>query len=251
MKALSNGDFPSNFLFRYDVSNNKSMKELNHNTLKNALGQLPQHEPPVQVWDSVVERLQVQTAVEELPEYHPPDFVWDNIEMDLAQAKQVDILQQTIQELPAYEPPALVWESIENELPPTAKIVKMRWLRYAVAAAMVGILFVAGLFLQHQNNETVTVAFTEEVRNVEDLTPDWYEDEDAFATILAFCKTQTFTCEEPLFIDLKSELEELNDARKALETVMGDYGQDANLMKQLARVEHQRSDVLKKMVQLI
>ncbi|MFK7934126.1 MAG: hypothetical protein AB8G22_11505 [Saprospiraceae bacterium] len=226
--------------------------EKNRHILENALQELPQHEPPVFVWDSIVERLQVQNAVQQLPQYEPPTALWDSITADLAQAENDAILQETISELSTYEPPALVWNEIEQELRPQAKVVRMKWMRYAAAAAMVGLLFVAGVFYQQRDPVAiVSVEKTTEVRDVAALEADWYDDEDAFTTILAFCKTQTFTCEEPLFIDLKSDLEELNSAREELEEVMGDFGQDANLMKQLARIEHQRSDVLKEMVKLI
>lgn len=229
------------------------MKELNHIKLQKALKSLPQYEPTRDVWGQIEGNLQLGETVQKLPDYDPPTMIWDAIDkkLDIAEAEQP--LQTILKELPTYEPPSLVWDSIEAQLPPVkeAKVIKLTWRRWVAAAAMVGVMLLAGIFVFNQNNETVTIAYSEEVRNTEALKPDWYEDEDAFETILAICKTQTFTCEEPLFKSLKVELEELNEARTALEEVMGDYGQDNNLMKQLARIEHQRSDVLKEMVKMI
>lgn len=225
--------------------------EKNRHILQNALQKLPQHEPPLFVWNGIAEDLNAQKAIQQLPQYDPPSTLWDNIEVELTQVENDAILHRTIGNLPTYEPPALVWDAIENELRPPAKVVRMQWLRYAAAAAMVGVLFVASIFYQTRDTAVVTIEKGTEIRNLAALQADWYEDEDAFQTILAVCKTQTFTCEEPLFVDLKSELEELNAARQELEAVMGDYGQDANLMKQIARIEHQRSDVLKEMVKMI
>jgi hypothetical protein len=80
------------------------------------------------------------------------------------------------------------------------------------------------------------------------LKQDWDEDEDAFDMVLAFCKTENIVCELPEFVTLKSELEELNNAREELKQALDHYGADAELVAQLTRIEHDRSDVLKKLI---
>lgn len=229
------------------------MKELNHIKLQKALASLPQYEPTHDLWGQIEVDLQLGEMVQTLPEYAPPAMVWEDIDEKLGIAQVEEPLMTALEQLPIYEPPSLVWKGIEAQLAPAkeAKVVTLAWRGWIAAAAMVGVMLLAGVLFFNQDSETITIAYSEEVRNAEELKPDWYEDEDAFATILAICKTQTFTCEAPEFKSLKTELEELNDARTALEEVMGDYGQDNNLMKQLARIEHERSDVLKEMVKMI
>ncbi|MEL7020497.1 MAG: hypothetical protein AAGK47_02700 [Bacteroidota bacterium] len=226
--------------------------ERNRLPLERALRQLPQYDPPANIWTGVSKQLDQYAHLRDLPQYEPSDNLWEQIANQLPQTTTSTPLGRAIQQLPQYEPPALLWEKIATELPTrSATVIRVKWWRYAAAAAIIGILATVGLGYLGKENAKVTIAHSTEIHDPSVWESDWYEDESAFDMILAFCKTQTFTCEEPLFRQLQSELQELNTARSEIESVMGDYGQDTQLLKQLTRIEHQRSDVLKEMAKLI
>lgn len=270
------------------------MKELNKNTLQNALKKLPEYEPPELLWDKVnkdlnqvMPRTALQAAVQALPEYNPPAFVWDNIIQNLEQEDKQEELEEAIQTLPEYEPSTSLWDNIEHELTKaeseeslqkaikalpeyepidtvwdtievelnkdkkaSAKIIAFpTWKRFAAAAAMIGFILTASWLYFNSNN--TNYIYTQEMVDESTLEVEWEADEQDFQAILAVCLERKYVCEQPAFLNLKSELQELNEAKEELKTVLENYGKDPKLIQQLTKIEHQRSDVLKKMVVLI
>ena len=80
------------------------MKELNHNTLHEALRTLPTYEPPLALWDDIELALDSEDAlaesVQQLPQYDPPDAVWQHLEAQLDAAAP----QKTVRLAPALRP---------------------------------------------------------------------------------------------------------------------------------------------------
>lgn len=224
------------------------MKEINKHTLIEALASLPEYEPPRAVWDAIEGELVLQKGVAELAEHEPPSLVWDNIQNDL-------VLQKGIAELPEYAPPAMVWDNISAELETTkpqqtGRVVTMRkWMRYAAAAAVIGVLTILGLNLIN-TEETTEGQLTYSVETVEDdlLKKDWNDDEDAFDYLMNICKERALACENPEFKSLKMELEELNDAKSMLEEAIGNYGTNADLIAEMREIEFARTDIVKRMI---
>jgi hypothetical protein len=224
------------------------MKEINKHTLIEALASLPEYEPPRAVWDGIEGELVLQKKVAEMPEYEPPNLVWNNIQNDL-------VLQKGIAELPEYAPPASVWAHISETLKtteskPNGRVVSMRkWMRYAAAAAVIGIVTVIGIN-QFGTTATSDGQLTYSVETVDEdlLKKDWNEDEDAFEYLMNICKERVIACENPEFKSLKIELEELNDAKAMLEEAIGSYGTDANLIAEMRQIEFARTDIVKRMI---
>lgn len=272
------------------------MKELNKNTLYNALKKLPEYEPPELLWDEVskdlsqvMPRTALQAAVQALPEYNPPAFVWDNIVQSLDKGLVENPLEETIQTLPEYDPPTTLWDNIENELDKSdseevlqkaikalpeyepaemvwdnieadlhrskkrsAKIIAFKtWRRVAAAAVMMGFILTASWLYYSDYATSSDYTYSQEMVDERTFKVEWEADEQDFQTILAVCLQRKHVCEQPAFLNLKSELNELNEAKNELKTVLENYGKDPKLIQQLTKIEHQRSDVLKKMVVLI
>lgn len=224
------------------------MKEINKHTLIEALASLPEYEPPDSVWSVVEGELVLQSGVAEMSEHEPPNLVWDNIQNEL-------VLQKTIAELPEYTPPVSVWDNISETLEstksqPTGRVVPMRkWMRYAAAVAVIGILTIIG-FNQLGTTTTTDGQLTYSVETLDEnlFKKDWNEDEDAFEYLMNICKERAVACENPEFKILKKELEELNDAKMMLEEAIGSYGTDANLIAEMRQIEFARTDIVKKMI---
>lgn len=193
--------------------------------------------------------------MKKLPEYSPQNIVWDRINEKMIIAGQEEHLHRSLEQLPDYDPPATVWESIEAGLPEEqqAKVKTLSIRRWAAVAAVFIAFSLAGIYIfnVNQNMAYVSVNYSEEKLPAAFLEIDWDADEDAFEMVAAFCKTDNIVCKQPAFKVLTEELEELNVARAELKYAMDQYGNDPDLIAQLTEIEHERSDILKKIIKQI
>lgn len=193
-------------------------------------------------------------TIKQLPEYKAPTKVWQGIEWGLDQMQSEEVLQQSINDLPKYSAPDHLWENIDDQLqkapePTEVKLRSFVWLRrLAAAAAMIGLVFIGSQWLSSAEQETIAYSYSVETIDEQLLAADWDEDEMAFDMIKEFCKIQQIVCEEPLFKSLQEDLEELDTAKADLLLAMEHYGKDAELVAQITRLEHERSDILKQML---
>lgn len=198
------------------------MKELNVNTLRQALSRLPEYEPPAGLWD------------------------------ELEASMDADIqLSGTVQTLPLYDPPAEIWNNIENRLQ-QKPAVRLGIFRRILAAAAVGLVLLSAWWLMGPaTSGQDRVAVTQETLNA-DIRASVQEKEDAaFELVETLCASKAPVCEQPDFKALKSELDELTDAKKEIRTTLGRYGDDPGLAAQLVRIERERSGLLRQMMNMI
>ncbi len=198
-------------------------------------------------------------ALQNLPEYSPKEHVWDTIDIELTKEEQETKLTDAVKQLPDYRPPTSVWDNIASGLDqdaektkPTARLFTLKRIAN-VAAVFVAVTIGALLFYNNNSigEEQITIAFSEEKVASSFLNIDWEEDEDVFAMVAEICKTETVLCKQPDFKILTDELEELNAARAELKTAMENYGNDPELIAQLTAIEHERTDIAKKIVKRI
>ena len=189
----------------------------------------------------------LKDLIRQLPVYQPSDTLWDGIEQDLIAPAPLS------ERLPLYDPPAKVWEAIEASLekPGRAGNGLRRLLPWAAAAAAA----LAGLVWYFQPPPQpaapaalVSMSYSREIADDALLLRDWEQEEDAFALAEKWCNTSPFTCTNPDMITLRTELDELTDAKMALEEALGKYGTDADLIGQLVKIERQRTVLLKKIL---
>lgn len=202
------------------------MKELNRHNLTNALERLPEHTPPSMLWEQLEEKIDTE-----------------------------NLLQKTIARLPEYAAPEAIWENIEARLEPAKlanpKIVRITW-RYAAAAAFV-LLLAAVWFVRTGTSGAFNtrVSVHEEILDEHLLEVSREPEDDAFALIDQLCAERLPVCEQPEFKSLRDELNELTTAKTELREALGNYGDDPELHAQLIRIERERSDVLRQMMNLI
>ncbi|MFT5165580.1 MAG: hypothetical protein ACI8P3_000808 [Saprospiraceae bacterium] len=194
-------------------------------------------------------------ALNNLPQYQPKDSIWEGIEMELTKARKEVILQESLVNLPDFDPPRKVWNTIQAQLDkdkkPKAKV--FNFARLAAAAAVIIAISVGTWMFKNtsENKEMVSVNYSEEQVAASFLIIDWEEDEDAFSMVAEFCKTSNSICKQPDFKIMTEELEELNAAKQELKQAMDNYGTDPELIAQLTVIEHERSDLLKKIIKRI
>ena len=175
-----------------------------------------------------------------LPEYEPSDEVWNQINTELNN----DIIRKGIFQLPVYEPDGRIWENIEADLNP--KIVKLNTWRWVAVAASFVLVIGLDFYLNYQKTQP-TIAYSEQKIDAQLLLQPSDNSDADYETIVAFCKEQTYVCENSEFRDLKVELDDLQAASVQLKEVIGQYNTEPQLMAQLAQIELQKSEILKRM----
>ena len=198
------------------------MKELNINTLQKALGQLPEYEPPTGLWDALEAALDAD-----------------------------GLLSESARSLPQYDPPAQIWSNLENALA-QKKTFRISFSRKILAAAAVGLLLLgAWWFMSPDTSGQGRVVVTQETLNEEIRNSVQEKDDAAFELVETLCASRAPVCEQPDFKALKSELDELSEAKKELRNTLGRYGDDPALAAQLVRIERERSGLLRQMMTMI
>lgn len=202
------------------------MKEINRSTLIEALSMLPEHDPPDHLWEVVETELDLLNV---LPESEP-----------------------VAQVLPEFEPPSDLWNKITTELDGGGKMIPIWKWSARVAAALVFILATWWLMnIEQAPLDEGVLSYSIEVLEPSLEEADWDEDEDAFQQFMTLCQTGNFVCEQPAFRNLKSELEELTEAKNDLKDAMGAYGASPELVQQMKQIELERTDLLKKMMVML
>lgn len=207
------------------------MKELNHNTLHNAIRTLPEYEPPVGLWDSIEEALDAEEQ-----------------------------LSQSVQSLPQYDPPAHIWGNLEAALPivkPMPKpVLRGTLFRQILAVAAISLAVLGTWWLVQKNvsatgEAAIAVTVTQEALNAEVQSAAKENEDEGFDLVSQLCESKAPVCEDPDFKALKIELDDLTQAKNELRVALGSYGDDPTLASQLVQIERERSAVLRQMIQMI
>ena len=207
---------------------NLKMKEIHYTSLREALGRLPEYIPPVAVWAGLEEALDADAA-----------------------------LAGDIPNLPVYEPPAAIWTQIEagleTERRPVGKTIAMWPLarRLAAVAAALALLLAGWWYWRPATTSGAIVSVHQEVVDNRLLAANTEAEDDAFGMVQELCRTEMPLCDQPEFRSLKTELDELTQAKTELKAALGNFGDDPELHAQLARIERERSDVLRQMMSMI
>ena len=193
------------------------MNEKNRHRLRDAIGRLPQHEPPADVWYAIDARTQRERLGRELPTYAPPPAVWNAVSEGLEHSPRSGVLRS---------------------LSP-----RVRW---AASAAAVVLLFFAGWQFGNSGGEAATsisYAYSQET-SPEPVNNDWDEDEDSFSE----ARRRVLERNEPTLNHLGHELDELTSAREEVKAMLVAYGDDATVVQQLAEIERERDDVYRRII---
>lgn len=198
------------------------MKERNADKLRDALNRLPDYDAPGGAWEQISAGLQPALA-NKLPTYQPAAGVWNAI------SRELEAAEPARQAVPV---------AIQRRLP-------LRKLA-GIAAAM-ALLVTIGLGLRsgYTSTPTVTLAYSQEPAPAQSLI-DWEEDEASFANALAEIEARN----EPELNALGEELVELTEAKEEVKAMLVAYGDDPQVIRQLAEIERDRSDIYRRIIEL-
>ena len=197
------------------------MKERNRNTLRDALGKLPEHTPPADVWPGLQREL-TPKLVEQLPSYQPPAAVWNSISDDLARSQVQS-------------------EGVEEQRSATIRKLPVKWL--SIAATLLLVVTVGYGIASQRSGPSITYAYSQEPAPAA-VDQDWGEEESSFNNVLAQLETRN----EPELNTLRMELTELTEAKEEVQAMLVAYGEDPGVVRQLAAIERDRSDVYRRII---
>lgn len=209
-----------------------------------------------------MEEINKNTLIESLsalPEYDPPESLWDAIDNRLDEELGAPYSRQDLRQLPRHNPPDELWAKIEDKLENRGgKIIPLGIRRIMAVAASLALLFAAyWVFEQtpikgaNPSAAKGVISYSTEVADDFILKKDWNEDEDAFTEFKELCEAKKYICEHPEFQVLKTDLDELTEAKMAIQEAIGSYGTDPELVTQIKEIELERTDLLKKMMVML
>jgi hypothetical protein len=184
----------------------------------------------------------LRRALDQLPDYGPPGEAWEGIQKDLAGPLG--------DRLPNYRPPASVWNRLNQELdqgiPDSIHRAKRRSLRWvSIAAGTLLVLATAASWWAKSNEgPTVTVAISREFAPANVLVKDWDGEEQSFTEIIEEINRR----DEPTLNNLRYELDELTAAKEEIKAMLVAYGDDPTVVRQLAEIERDRSDIYRRII---
>jgi hypothetical protein len=195
------------------------MKEKNHDKLRDALNRLPAYDAPGGAWDAINAGL-TPTLADQLPTYQPAAGVWNTISREMEKAEEAALQQASVKEL------------------------SLPWRKLAGLAAAVALLLTAGIGINSIDRpQKVTVAYHQEPAPAP-VDADWTIDEVSFNNAIAEIEARN----EPILNNLRHELDELTEASVGVRAMLVSYGDDPKVIRQLAQIERDRSDIYRRII---
>lgn len=196
----------------------------------------------------------LEEAIGKLPQYQPPTMLWDQLSEELEMDRQDVQWRSKIVDLPQHEAPSFIWDNIAQELPAEAPVQRrgklVRLLPRIAAAASVLLLLAVGFWWQGRSTEKVELLITQEIVPGAEWPEDWQQEDAEIESVMQLAANSPMERPED-FERLKADLEELNSARAELLELMEAYGKDPKVLKEIGEIERQRSAVVKQVVSLI
>lgn len=198
----------------------------------------------------------LRDALKQLPQYDPPEQSWRQIAAKLDKEEREATLKDALGRLPSYSPPSKVWEAIEGGLKQTEKARphRFRLHRLFLPAAAAGIAVLTAWFLLRPTGEQgmkTTYAFEVIRANTALLENDWDEDEKAMQAVVEQFRGDPFAQRQEQYSRLLEEWRELEEARAEVKAIMKLYGKDARLIRQVGEIERERSRLARAMAMAI
>ncbi|NJO86658.1 MAG: hypothetical protein HC821_00810 [Lewinella sp.] len=184
----------------------------------------------------------LRQALTQLPSYPAPASCWAHVVAGLNSAPITPQAGLSLRPWQQYSPPSSVWNRIDRQLTDGLSRYRQRRLvvRWAARAAVALLIFTAGYaYANYQSGPKVTYVFQKENSSpISSYTvADWNNDEASFDRVME----QLENINEPTLNALRLELEELNTAKQEIEEMLRAYGQDQQIINQLATIEIERS----------
>jgi hypothetical protein len=239
------------------------MSETNRTQLHEALARLPQYEPPAATWQRLSEALDeehwLDAQVTRLPSYAPPEEVWAAIEPELPVKRPAShrrwvgigllLLGLVGWVLWCWRTPTSA--DVSPSLPPAPSATWVPAAPIAQAQPAAPATRPTGRMATRKRVVASDVHVRTEVLNEGIRAVAGGLIDDAAEWLDVWCAEQVAVCKQPEFKALKIELDDLSLAKTELQTALGQYSDDPDLVARLVAIERERSQIIQKIRQLI
>ncbi len=194
----------------------------------------------------------LKKALDQLPAYEPPAGLWDQIQSELStpHVPNEEVLHEAVQHLPAYAPPMTVWNKLARQLDTVEQVHQLRVVRQRQVlqwAAAVAFLLATGYAILREPGPKVKLQYAQETVQQFQVEVDWNSDESIFAQL----EEQLVQVNDPAINKLRFEYEELSTAHEDVSAMLKSYGRDPQLIRQMADIERERSDIYRQIIEAI
>ena len=225
-----------------------------------SIKELPRYSAPEYVWNRIEQELQneagksfLDQAVKSGTAQKAPPEVWDRIEGDLDEFQNEEILKRAIGELPQYDAPVSFEELNSWQKLVTRRTNVYRWM--SVAASIVLTLSIAWYLSYNQADSTVQLSHSQQVIYEFDqvnLALEQLDVDDEIAAIIEdHCTRFVVQCESPEFKGLFDYYVELDASKTELVQAMQENSDQVQLVEYLVRVEKEKDEIGRQLIQLI
>ncbi|WP_143400270.1 hypothetical protein [Fulvivirga sp. M361] len=224
-----------------------------------AIRQLPVHRAPDQIWGKISEELDMEVGLSNLDnallQYielkSAPGHVWDDLEQKLEVASKEAPMRRAIETLPCYEAPVR-FENLALDKEKTNRQLSIAWTT-GIAASL---LIIFGLYFLQEPNEHIMISnTTEEITAPNEILKvaigELNQDDELLEVIKAHCSKIALQCQSPEFKGLFEYYLELDTSKQELITTMNNHKSQLHLVDYLVRVEKEKNEVGKQLIQMI
>jgi hypothetical protein len=167
------------------------------------------------------------------------------------------LLGRKMRELDHSYPPALadkdtLWSDIERHLPDNRQVRK--WKYWLAAAASVALLLVASWWFRREVKDNVNIVYrteTIERREADSNMLNKQTESAGLSFIEEQCRQQRPVCSSDAFLELKSELDQLNLEARQVKERMKTFGPDPALVKAEIRLENHKAYLIRELIEIL
>ena len=231
--------------------------------LNKRLGELPSHEPDMELWSVIEAWLETDEAIsrrlQELPQYAPSVQTWEAIEAALPAGTVAGTLPGplagatagTLTGSPASAAAGMPADSLTGSLAKSPARLSRRIINVAAAAAAAAILMLGIPRLMRSGNEMEVVSEFTVTEEYDGGTAHKSTEEDPLAVIENLCKTGVPVCQSEAFREKLQLCRELDVELRQLETVISQVGDSPEIIQAVIRIENLKSGTLQELIQMI
>ncbi len=177
--------------------------------------------------------------------YLPPKDLWSKIEFDLDYQYTIKPL---LDQLPERTAPTHIWGDIEKNIPSDRiRLFNKKWVAQTVAATVIlAVGFGLGSWFTNKPSNTPQLGYSQ-VKTISYLEEDQESINEVFDEYVKKCKyyPNEHSC------SLVNDFTDLVSAKAELESIIKRMGNSDNIMKQLRRIELEKTRIIRNMAQRI
>jgi len=174
---------------------------------------------------------------------HQAPDTWQHIEEEVS-------FNQGLSNLKKYKAPDNIWDKIENDLDnqEKSKASQHNYLRTGSAIIIiVSLLFLMTNYIKTKNKVNAFV-YSSQIEINENNIPEIETDNQAFSSGIDFINTNESNFSKESFNSYKEQLLELESAIEKLNLMQEQYGEDSSSIKMLSKLEREKADLIKSMI---